>query len=140
MLALAMAALSVAASGAPPAQPGSLKNQPVRICRALVSGYSRSGDISICRTKAEWARWQNCHRPTVYCEPPQRASLGPNTPFPLNEDSRVVCRILKVTGSRLSSQRTCLPQREWQRLWDESRSTMGSLQDRFSKRLPDGAR
>ncbi len=47
-----------------------------------------------------------------------------------NDDSKVVCRTTKGTGSRLSSQRVCLPKREWQRMWDESRSTMGSLQDR----------
>jgi hypothetical protein len=140
MLAIAMASLLVAASDSAPLPAGSLKREPVRYCRALVVGASRSGDVKICRTKGEWLRYDSCHGATRYCEPRRTASLGSNTPFPLNEDARIVCRVLRATGSRLSSQRTCLPQREWQRLWDESRSTMGSLQDKYSKKAPGETR
>ena len=133
MLAIAMASLFISASDPVVTHVGSLKDQPVRYCRPIVSGVSRSGDVNICRTKEEWWRYDSCHGATRYCGPTQKATLGKQTAFALTEDSRIVCRMLKVTGSRLSSQRTCLPNREWQRMWDNGRETMGSLQDHQSK-------
>ena len=132
MLAIAMASFLVASSNSVPTEVGSLKKDPVRYCRAMVLGASRSGDVKVCRTKAQWDRWDSCHGATRYCAP-RTAAKGGYTAFALTEDARIVCRVLRTTGSRLSSQRTCLPQREWQRMWDESRSTMGSIQDKYSK-------
>ena len=112
----------------------SLKGAPTRYCREIGSAASRNQAIVICRTRAQWQRMQACNGATRYCAPTKRASaeIGRETAFPLNEDSRIICRRLSVTGPRLTSQRTCLPQREWQRMWDESRTTMSTLQDRHS--------
>lgn len=60
-------------------------------------------------------------------------NLGPPTAFALNEDSRIVCRIVKVTGTRLASQRACLPQREWERMWKDSAEAMLKLQDKSTR-------
>jgi len=60
--------------------------------------------------------------------------------FPLNEDSRVICRIMAQTGSRLRSAKVCLPQREWQRMWDNGTEATRSLQDNYSKRDPSTPR
>ena len=133
MFTIAIASLLVSANSSVPVQAGLMKDAPVRYCRALVAGISRSGDVKICRTKTEWARWDACRGATRYCGPTETAALGRNTPFPLTEDARIVCRDLRGTGSRLSTQRTCLPQREWQRMWDDGRETMGSLQNHQSK-------
>ena len=99
------------------------------------SAASRSQAIIVCRTRAQWLRAETCSGATRYCPPKQLASR--ETAFPMNEDSRITCRVMKVTGSRLAAQRTCMPQREWQRMWDESRSTMSDLQDRQSTRPED---
>lgn len=138
MLTIVMASLFAAASDSVPVKAASLDKNPVRYCRPLMIGISRSNDVYICRSKAGWAQWDSCTGATRYCTPAQKASIGGYTAFPLNEDSRIVCRVLKATGSRLSAQRTCLPQREWQRMWDNSRETMTGLQDRHSTRPPQG--
>jgi len=40
------------------------------------------------------------------------------------DDSEVVCRVLKVTGSRLSNQRTCLTRQQWrEQRRDQQRET-----------------
>ena len=99
-------------------------------CRIMVSGVSRSGDISICRTKAAWRALESCRGATRYCSPEQKAALtARRTAFSLSEDSRIVCRLLSATGSRLRSQQTCLPRREWQRMWDENSTAVRKLQD-----------
>ena len=61
---------------------------------------------------------------------------GRETAFPLNEDSRIICRKLSVTGSRLKAISTCLPQREWRRMYDNTQSEMKELQNTFSKKGP----
>ena len=135
MLAFVMASMMVASSDPAPLQAASLKEAPTRYCREVGSAASRNQAIRICRTRAQWQRMQACNGATRYCAPTKRvasAAMGRETAFPLNEDSRIICRRLAVTGTRLTSQNTCLPQREWQRMWDESRSTMGTLQDRHS--------
>ena len=135
MLGIVMVSLLVAASEPVAIPVGALNKQPVRYCRAMIIGASRSGDVSICKTKAQWDDFDSCRGPTRYCGPDQKAALAKKhyTPFALTEDSRIVCRIVSATGSRLRSARACLPQREWQRMWDESRATMGSIQDKYSK-------
>ena len=135
MLAFVMASMMVAASDSAPSEAASLKGVPTRYCREIGSAASRNQAIVVCRTQAQWLRWESCRNVTRYCAPTKRvasAAAGPDSAFPLNEDSRIICRRLKVTGTRLTSQRTCLPQREWQRMWDESRATMSTLQDRHS--------
>ena len=61
---------------------------------------------------------------------------GP-TPFTNKEESRIVCKTVLGTGSRLNSQRLCMPKREWQRMWDNSKEAMGSLQDNHSTKPMD---
>lgn len=139
MLTIALASM-LAASNAPLVEAPSAKGQPTRYCRAMVIGYSRSGDVSVCRTRAQWDDFDSCHGATRYCTPEQKAARAKAhyTAFAMDEDSRIVCRIVSATGSRLHSAKTCLPQREWQRMWDQGRETMGSLQDHQSKQVPQG--
>jgi hypothetical protein len=66
-------------------------------------------------------------------------SAAPATPAP-PADLKIVCRTLQGTGSRLNSQRVCLPKREWQRMWDNGREATSSLQDHYSKQDPTTGR
>ena len=136
-----LALIAQAAVAATPPEAASRRGQPTLYCRNMVTGASRSGDVSICRSKAAWADWDSCQGPTRYCSPAQKAAMRAKyTAFPMNEDSRVVCRILAATGSRLRSAKVCLPQREWQRMWDNGTEAMSSLQDHYSKQDPGGSR
>ena len=115
------------------AQLGEIK-KPLE-CRIIVTGVSRSGDVTICKTRAAWRELALCRGATRYCSPEQKAAIAArHTAFSLSEDSRIICRLLSATGSRLRTQQTCMAQREWQRMWDESRATMGHLQNKQSTR------
>ena len=126
----------VAASQAAPAEAESLAGAPTRYCREIGSAASRSQAVRVCRTRAQWNRIESCNGATRFCPSTKRlASLGTGreTPFALNEDSRIVCRNLKVTGTRLSTQKTCLPQREWERMWKDSAEAMLEWQDQSTR-------
>lgn len=142
MLVLVMSSIAVASSvSAQPATP-SLKGEPTRICREMNNASSRLYATKVCRTRAEWRRWEACHGSvTRYCTPKKKtsvevASLGRETAFPLNEDSRIICRPLKETGTRIVVHETCLPKREWDRMWTDTSEAVRKLQGDFSTRAP----
>ena len=136
---LAMIA-QAAISGTMP-EAASRKGQPTLYCRNLVVGVSRSSDVSVCKSKAAWADWDSCQGVTRYCSPAQKAAMRAKySAFPLNEDSRVVCRVMRGTGSRLGAAKVCMPQREWQRMWDNGQEAARNMQDHYSKQDTSGAR
>ena len=134
-MSLLLAMIANAAIANIPTEATSRVGKPTLYCRNMVVGASKSGDIAVCKTRAAWADWDSCQGVTRYCSPAQKAAMRAKyTAFALNEDSRIVCRIVNGTGSRLSSRKLCMAQREWQRMWDESRETARDLQDTFSKK------
>ena len=138
MLAFMMASMMVAASDPAPRQAASLKNEPTRYYRELGSASSRKEAIMICRTRAQLLEWDACHGATRYCPPKKRVAMisglpGRETAFPLNEDSRIICRKLSVTGTRLKSESVCLAKREWDRMWEESAEGTLELQDQSTR-------
>lgn len=64
--------------------------------------------------------------------------VATTTAFTNKDDSKIICRTLLGTGSRLNSERVCLPKREWQRMWDEGREMTSAAQDHQSKQPMDG--
>ncbi|HVJ72292.1 MAG TPA: hypothetical protein VM531_12425 [Sphingomicrobium sp.] len=142
MLALVMSSLAVASSVTAQPVPPDLKNEPTRICREMNNASSRLYAMKVCRTRAEWRRWEACHGSvTRYCTPKKKAvvetaSLGRETAFPLNDDSRILCRDLKETGTRIIVHQICLPKREWDRMWTDTSEAVRKLQGDFSTRAP----
>lgn len=132
MFAFVLASMIAATTDPVPArvEAKSLVGQPTRICREMGGAASRSQAVIICRTKAQWQRAETCTGVTRYCAPKKVAMR--TTAFPMNEDSRIVCRRMKGTGSRLSTSNVCMPLREWDRMWKDSQETVSSLQDRQS--------
>lgn len=137
MLAIVLASLVAAADPAPPVEAASLKKAPTRYCREIGSAASYSEAIRVCRTRAQWLEREACQGATRYCPPKKKLAMagvgGRESAFPMNEDARVTCRIVKITGSRLRSQNLCLPQREWDRMYNDAREEVGELQDNYSK-------
>ena len=142
MLALVMSSLAVASSVTAQPVPPDLKDEPTRICREMNNASSRLYAMKVCRTRAEWRRWEACHGSvTRYCAPKKKAvvetaSLGRETAFPLNDDSRILCRDLKETGTRIIVHQICLPKREWDRMWTDTSEAVRKLQGDFSTRAP----
>ena len=138
---IGMAPVAVPASDPALVEAASLKGVPTRYCREMGSAASRNQAIVICRTRAQWQRREACVGATRYCAATKRvasAEVGRETAFPLNEDSRIICRRLRVTGTRLISQKACLPQREWERMWKDSAEAALKMQDQ-STRVRDPA-
>ena len=143
MLAFVMVSLAAASAGAATpqtTQTAQLDKQPTRFCREMFKSSSRVYSVKVCKTRAEWRRWEACHgSATRYCTPKKKAvlagaTLGNPTAFPLNEDSRIICRMVKVTGTRLLEQQACLPRREWERMWKESAAaTQKMIQDHSTR-------
>ncbi|MEO7411526.1 MAG: hypothetical protein ABIU10_09470 [Sphingomicrobium sp.] len=142
MLTFILASLMIAPpSGSAPQQTASSKDLPTLQCREMGSAGSRSEAIVICRTQAEWQVRDACSGATRYCSPEEKMAMasglpGRATAFPASEDSRIVCRKLLITGSRLRSTNTCLANSEWRRLYDDTQTEMKELQNTFSKKGP----
>lgn len=139
MLAFVMALSMVAAADpAPPVEAASMKSSPTRYCREIGSASSYSEAIRICRTRQQWLEREACNGATRYCPPKKKLAMlgigGRESAFPMNEDARITCRIVKITGSRLRSRNMCLPQREWDRMYNDAKEEVGELQDNYSKR------
>ena len=145
MLTYVMVSLAAAASGPASTIDPALKKEPTRICREMNNASSRLYSSKVCRTRAEWRRWEACHGSvTRYCTPTKRmtvetASLGRETAYPLNEDSRMICKDLKETGTRIIVHHTCMPKREWDRMWADNSEGVRKLQGDFSTRPPSEA-
>ena len=136
-----MASLMVVPSGPAPQQVASQKDKLTVHCREMGSANSRSEAIVICRTRAEWQVRDACQGATRYCSAEEKMAMtsglpGRETAFPASEDSRIVCRKLSITGSRLRSISTCLANREWRRMYDDTQTEMKELQNTFSKKGP----
>ena len=54
------------------------------------------------------------------------------TPFKNKDDAKIICRTLVGTGSRLDTQRVCLPKREWTRMFTESSEGVAKRQNEHS--------
>jgi hypothetical protein len=102
-----------------------------KICRDLLLSSSRLGAVRVCKSRAAWQRWERCHSATRYCDPPRQATL---TVAKLPGDP-LVCKYLKVTGSRLQQQKVCATQRQWDLAEMETQETVLSRQNQ-SKWVP----
>ena len=113
-------------------------------CREMILSSSRLGVTKVCKTRAQWRRYDDCHKSvTRYCSPKKKlASVGRAKPgsaamSPL-EGLRIVCKSVTATGSRLATQQVCLPKREWARMAEEANDTATKEVMGFSKRPERG--
>ena len=98
-----------------------------RTCREMMNSSSRLGSFRVCKTRAEWQRWDRCHSATRYCAPVKTAFLP---------DSRdLICKYLKVTGSRIAQEKVCATRRQWDLAEQETQETILNRQNQ-SKWIP----
>lgn len=96
-------------------------------CREMYNSSSRLGAMRVCKTRAEWQRWDKCNSPTRYCEPVKKTAFLPD-----NED--FICKYLKVTGSRIAQEKICATRRQWDVMEQETQETIRDRQNQ-SKRV-----
>jgi hypothetical protein len=111
-LVMQASAASAEASQAAPSVPAvaPARKAESRTCREMLLSSSRLGPVRVCKTKAQWERWQRCHGATRYCAPPQKQTV---TVASLPGDE-LVCKYIKETGSRLAQQKVCATKRQWE--------------------------
>jgi hypothetical protein len=100
-----------------------------KYCRDMMNSSSRLGAFKVCKTRAEWQRWDRCHSATRYCAPVRTAVLADN------ED--LVCKYLKVTGSRIAQEKICATRLQWFRMEQETQDTIRDRQNQ-TKIIPGG--
>lgn len=106
-------------------------------CREMLLSSSRLGAIKVCKTRAEWRRWDDCHRSvTRYCTPEKKNARL----YSEWKHDRIVCKDIKETGSRLSTQRVCSTAREWRLAEEEAQKVLRDRQNTGSltNELSDG--
>ena len=96
----------------------------------MMNSSTRLGAFKVCKTRSEWARWDKCHSATRYCAPIKTAALKDN------ED--LVCKYLKVTGSRIAQEKVCAARRQWDLMEQETQDTIRARQNQ-SKIIPGGS-
>lgn len=97
-----------------------------KTCREMLISSSRLGAVKVCKTRAQWQRWELCHSATRYCSPPRKQTV---TVASLPGD-KLVCKYLKETGSRLGQQKVCATQRQWELTELETQETIRDRQNR----------
>ena len=90
-------------------------------CREMFNSSSRLGAMKVCKTRAEWQRWEKCNSATRYCAPVKTAML------PDNAD--LICKYLKITGSRIAQEKICASRRQWDVMEQETQETIRNRQN-----------
>jgi len=94
-----------------------------RTCREMLVSSSRLGAMKVCKTRAQWARWERCHSATRYCAPVKSNAVLRN-----NDD--IVCKYLTVTGSRIEQEKICATRRQWELTELETQEAVRDRQNR----------
>lgn len=128
MLFQAAAAPSAAqpATSEPATEPAAAPAKESKICRDMLTSSSRVRPVKVCKTRAQWQRWQRCHSATRYCAPPRQATV---TVASLPGD-KLICKYVKETGSRLMQQKVCATKRQWELTELETQETIRDRQNR----------
>jgi hypothetical protein len=130
-MSILLSALLLQSTATLPSDASGLEASPApvaRTCRDMLVSSSRLGAIKVCKTRAQWQRWERCHGATRYCAPPRHQTV---TVASLPGD-KLVCKYLKVTGSRIEQQKVCATKRQWELSELETQETVRNRQNMSS--------
>jgi hypothetical protein len=120
LLLQASAAMAPASAGA-----AATPVQQSKTCREMLVSSSRLGAIKVCKTRAQWQRWERCHSATRYCPPPRQQTV---TMASLPGD-KLICKYLRTTGSRIEQEKICATKRQWELTELEAQETIRDRQN-----------
>ena len=123
--------LQASASPAAVRQPAASPAKPAesKSCREMLLSSSRLGAVKVCKTRAQWQRWERCHSATRFCDPPRQQTV---TMASLPGD-KLICKFIKRTGSRLEQEKICATKRQWELTELETQETMRDRQNRSTQ-------
>lgn len=90
-------------------QPALSSAKETKSCREMLLSSSRLGTQTICKTKAEWRRFDGCSRATRYCAPRKFLSVSAAG----SENEKLKCKYFKRTPGRMALQRYCGTSGQW---------------------------
>ena len=123
----------------PANEPAAVSPAELKTCRDMLMSSSHLGAIKVCKTRAQWQRWERCHSATRYCAPPRQQTV---TVASLSGD-KLICKYLKTTGSRLAQEKVCATKRQWDLAGQEAQekvrdTTKPGYVDRTNPTNPSG--
>ena len=124
---IALAALVSEVTASVPAAPLSQPEAESMSCRDMAMSSSRLDRVKVCKSSAEWRRWDLCHTSVPRdCTPKKKtvrvAGLSPS--------DKLVCKTFRETASRIGQRRFCATKREWQLVEYEAQDMMRDRQNR----------
>lgn len=131
-LMISLLLLQAAAQPAAASQPAAAADQAAvesakdaKFCRDMLVSSSRLGTIKVCKTRAQWRRWEKCHSATRYCAPPKQQTVT----MASLPNEKLICKYLKETGSRIGQQKVCATKRQWELTELETQETIRDRQN-----------
>ena len=113
----------------PTGAPGSATARPEgeMTCRDMAMSSSRLDRVKVCKSKAEWRRWDLCHTSVPRdCSPKKKtvrvAGLEPS--------AKLICKTFRETASRIGQRRFCATKREWDLTEYEAEDMLRDRQNR----------
>lgn len=108
MIATALLMMLAMPTGAPAA--ATAGSEAEMACRDMAMSSSRLDRVKVCKSKAEWRRWDLCHTSVPRdCSPKKKtvrvAGLEPS--------AKLICKTFRETASRIGQRRFCATKREW---------------------------
>lgn len=112
MLVLIALATLVSESTAPvPATAMSQLEGEAMLCRDMAMSSSRLDRVKVCKSRAEWRRWDLCHTSVPRDCSPKKKTVGVAG---LSPSDKLICKTFRETASRIGQRRFCATKREWE--------------------------
>ena len=124
LISLALLHASASMTTASASEPAATPRKESKICRDMMMSSSKLGAVRVCKTRAAWQRWQRCHSATRYCAPPTRPTV---TVVSLPGD-KLICKYVRVTGSRIEQQKVCGTRAQWELADRETQDQVRDIQ------------
>lgn len=104
-----------------PAPPSSVS----MTCREMSISNSRLDRARVCKSEAEWRRWDLCHTSV-----PRECALKKKTVrvAGLAPSDKLICKTFRETASRIGQRRFCATKREWELVELESQDSIRGKQ------------
>ena len=122
---ISLATMLLAMNGEAPAPMIAKPDEAAMSCRDMAMSSSRLDRVKVCKSIAEWRRWDLCHTSVPRdCTPKKKtvrvAGLEPS--------AKLICKTFRETASRIGQRRFCATKREWELVELESQDSIRNKQ------------
>ena len=94
-------------------------------CRDMSVSNSRLDRVKVCKSPAEWRRWDLCHTSVPSDCSPKKKTVRVSG---LSPSDKLICKTFRETASRIGQRRFCATKREWELVALESQESIRGKQ------------